>query len=142
MTYWLRFALFSFAVTQAASEWKTRNHALRKILYTTNSKQSQAGFWRVLGWYISDRCLPDMVSCFPAAPLCARFRPHPIERVCPPITRRREDAAVGPNRCPGVRGFRPLPLFDDLRVCLVYDFAHFRERLPAPVPEFLDLLVD
>ena len=36
----------------------------------------------------------------------------------------------------------PLPLFDDLRVCLVYDFAHFRERLPAPVPKFLDLLVD
>ena len=36
----------------------------------------------------------------------------------------------------------PLPFFDDLRVCLVYDFAHFRERLPAPVPKFLDLLVD
>ena len=36
----------------------------------------------------------------------------------------------------------PLPLFDDLRVCLVYDFAHFREHLPAPVPKFLDLLVD
>jgi len=36
----------------------------------------------------------------------------------------------------------PLTLFDDLRVCLVYDFAHFRERLPAPVPKFLDLLVD
>src|SRR5467141_2141507 len=31
----------------------------------------------------------------------------------------------------------PLPFLDYLRVCLVYDFAHFRERLPAPVPEFL-----
>jgi len=48
-----------------------------------------------------------------------------------------DDAAVGPDRSP-----HPLPLFDDLRVCLVYDFAHFRERLPAPVPKFLDLLVD
>ncbi len=24
----------------------------------------------------------------------------------------------------------------------MYDFAHFRERLPAPVPKFLDLLVE
>ena len=36
----------------------------------------------------------------------------------------------------------PLPLFDDLRVGLVYDLAHFRERLPAPVSKFLDPLVD
>ena len=50
---------------------------------------------------------------------------------------RADDAAVGPARIPA-----PLPLFDDLRVCLVYDFAHFRERLPAPVPKFLDFLVD
>jgi len=47
------------------------------------------------------------------------------------------DAAVGPDGSP-----HPLPLFEDLRVCLVYDFTHFRERLPAPVPKFLDLLVD
>ena len=39
-------------------------------------------------------------------------------------------------------GLGPLPLFDNFRVCLVYDSAHFRERLPAPVPKFLDLLVD
>jgi hypothetical protein len=36
----------------------------------------------------------------------------------------------------------PLPLLDDLRVRLVDDCAHFREHLPAPVPKFLDLLVD
>jgi hypothetical protein len=42
----------------------------------------------------------------------------------------------------------PLSLFDDLRVCLVYDFANYRERLPAPVPtarlagKFPDLLAD
>jgi hypothetical protein len=30
-----------------------------------------------------------------------------------------------------------LPLFDDLTVGLVYDLAHFRDRLPAPVAEFL-----
>src|SRR5438876_5804914 len=36
----------------------------------------------------------------------------------------------------------PLPLFEDLRVCLVYDFADFRKRLAASVLKFLDLLVD
>src|SRR5262245_8732734 len=36
---------------------------------------------------------------------------------------------------PGFDGFHPFPLFGDLRVCLVYDFAHFRERLPAPAPQ-------
>src|SRR3989475_4185169 len=50
---------------------------------------------------------------------------------------RADDAAVEPDGSP-----HPLPLFEDLRVCLVYDFAHFRERLPAPVPKFLDSLVD
>src|SRR5262245_8999140 len=50
---------------------------------------------------------------------------------------RADEAAVGPDGSP-----HPLPLFDDLRVCLVYDCAHFRERLPAPVPKFLDLLID
>jgi hypothetical protein len=48
-----------------------------------------------------------------------------------------DDAAVGPDGSP-----HPLPLFDDLRVCLVDDLARFRERLPAPVPKLLDLLVD
>src|SRR5260370_14602451 len=50
---------------------------------------------------------------------------------------RADDAAMGPDGSP-----HPLPLFGDLRVCFVYDSAHFRERLPAPVPKFLDLLVD
>ena len=36
----------------------------------------------------------------------------------------------------------PLPLFDDLWIGLGYDFAHSREHLPAPVPKFLDSLVD
>jgi hypothetical protein len=34
-------------------------------------------------------------------------------------------------------GAPPFPLVEDLRVCLVYDFAHFRERLPAPAPSSL-----
>src|SRR5262249_8399760 len=55
---------------------------------------------------------------------------------------RADDAAVRPDRCAGIRGFRPLPLLDDLRICLVDDRAHFRERLPAPVPESLDPLID
>src|SRR5262249_7726796 len=50
---------------------------------------------------------------------------------------RADDAAVGPDGSP-----HPLPLFDDLRVSLVYDLAHFREHLAAPVPKFLDLVVD
>ena len=36
----------------------------------------------------------------------------------------------------------PFSPFDDLRVGLVYDFAHFGERLPAPVRQFRDPLVD
>src|SRR5712691_2610893 len=52
---------------------------------------------------------------------------------------RADDAAVGPDGSPRRCPLDPLPLFDDLRVCLVYDSAHFRERLPAPVPKFLDL---
>src|SRR5579864_2598428 len=36
----------------------------------------------------------------------------------------------------------PLPFFKYLRVCLVYDFAYFREHLPAPVSKLFDLLVD
>jgi len=67
-------------------------------------------------------------------------RPVPVESASAFVLvrlSRADDAAVGPDGSP-----HPLPLFDDLRVCLVYDFAHFRERLPAPVPKFLDLLVD
>ena len=52
-----------------------------------------------------------------------------------------DDAAVGPHRRAGIRRFHPLPLLDDLRVCRVDDFTHSRERLPSPVPKFLDLLV-
>ncbi|GAC1365133.1 MAG: hypothetical protein NVSMB3_13690 [Acidobacteriaceae bacterium] len=53
---------------------------------------------------------------------------------------RADDAAVGPDGSSS-----PLPLFDDLRVGLVDDFAHFRESFSAPVPELqesVDLLVD
>ncbi len=55
---------------------------------------------------------------------------------------RADDAAVGPDRSPRRCRLGPLPLFDDPRLCLVDDGAHFRERLPAPVPKFFDLLVD
>src|SRR5437899_2233289 len=49
---------------------------------------------------------------------------------------------MGPDRCSGIRGLHPLPLLDDLRIGLVYDSAHPREHLPAPVPKFFDLLID
>src|SRR5882762_9129782 len=51
---------------------------------------------------------------------------------------RADDAAVRPDGSPRGRLFPPLPLFDDLRVCVVDDCAHSREHLPAPVPKFLD----
>src|SRR5215470_316855 len=44
---------------------------------------------------------------------------------------------MGPDGSPP-----PLALFDNLRVGLVYDLAHFREGLPAPVAELFDLRVD
>src|ERR1700722_4399383 len=40
------------------------------------------------------------------------------------------------------RTTHPLPFLNDLGIRLVYDFAHFREGLSAPVPQFLDLRVD
>ena len=50
---------------------------------------------------------------------------------------RANDPAMGPDGSPP-----PLPLFNDLRVCLVYNFAHFRERLPPPVSKFRNLHID
>jgi site-specific DNA recombinase len=50
---------------------------------------------------------------------------------------RAHDAAVGEDG-----SSPPLHLFDDLRVCLMDDFAHSRERLPTPVSKFLDPFVD
>jgi hypothetical protein len=52
-----------------------------------------------------------------------------------------DDAVMGKDGSPRRCRPDPLPLFDDLRVCLVDDFAHSRERLPAPVRKFLDPLV-
>src|SRR5262245_49895810 len=46
------------------------------------------------------------------------------------------DAGVRPDRSP------PLPLLDDLRISRADQRAHLRERLPAPVLESPDLLVD
>src|SRR6267378_542023 len=42
---------------------------------------------------------------------------------------RAEDAVVGPDR-----GAHPLPLLDDVRVCLLDELAHPAEGFPAPVP--------
>src|SRR5207245_2260694 len=44
---------------------------------------------------------------------------------------RADDAAVGPDRRSWIRGFHPLPLLDDLRVCIVADCAHLLEPLPS-----------
>src|SRR5256714_6717587 len=53
-----------------------------------------------------------------------------------------DDAVVRPNRSAGFRWFDPLPLLDDLRVCLLDQRAHSAEGLPAPVPEFGDSFRD
>jgi len=55
---------------------------------------------------------------------------------------RADDAAVGPDRNARRCRLGPLPLFDDLRVGRMDDFANSGEHLPAPVPEFLDLRID
>jgi hypothetical protein len=50
---------------------------------------------------------------------------------------RADDAVAGEDGSP-----HELPLFDDLRVCLVDDCAEFREHFPAPVAKFVDPCVD
>src|SRR5216684_4217060 len=47
-----------------------------------------------------------------------------------------DDAVVGPNRV------APLPLLDDVRVCLLDELAHAAEGFAAPVPQFGDSLRD
>src|SRR5439155_1457719 len=51
-------------------------------------------------------------------------------------------AVVGPDRSSRARGFRPFPLFDDLRISLLDELAHPAQGLPAPVPELGDSVVD
>src|SRR5206468_11653142 len=55
---------------------------------------------------------------------------------------RADDAAMRPDGNPWRCRLRPLPFFDDLRVRLVNDVAHFGERLPAPVSKFFDSVID
>src|SRR5205814_4124686 len=53
-----------------------------------------------------------------------------------------DDAVVRPDRCAGIGGFDPLPLLDDIRVCLLHELAHSAQGLPAPVSELGDSLRD
>src|ERR1700685_3077566 len=55
---------------------------------------------------------------------------------------RTDDAGMREDRSSRRGRFYPLPFFDDLRVRFVYDLAHFRQRLPAPVSKVFDLLVN
>src|SRR5580700_10001792 len=48
-----------------------------------------------------------------------------------------DDAVVRPNR-----SAPPLPLLDDVRICLLDELAHSAEGFPAPVPEFGDSFRD
>src|SRR5581483_1152182 len=54
---------------------------------------------------------------------------------------RAHDAATGKDGNSRRRRLNPFPLFDDLRICGVYDFTHPGERLPAPVRQVLDLFI-
>src|SRR5262249_53451096 len=49
---------------------------------------------------------------------------------------------VGPHGRSRARGFRPLPLLDDLRVCFLDDSSHLAELVAAPVAQLADPLVD
>src|SRR5213596_2977487 len=53
-----------------------------------------------------------------------------------------DDAVVRPNRGAGFGWFDPLPLLEDVRVCLLDERAHSAEGLRAPVPEFGDSFRD
>src|SRR5580765_3336518 len=53
-----------------------------------------------------------------------------------------DDAVVRPHRSAGFGWFDPLPLLDDVRVCVLDERAHSAEGLPPPVPEFGDSFRD
>src|SRR5216684_8073075 len=53
-----------------------------------------------------------------------------------------DHAVVRPNRGAGFDWFDPLPLFDDVRVCLLDERAHSAEGFPAPAPELGDSFRD
>jgi hypothetical protein len=48
-----------------------------------------------------------------------------------------DDAIVRPHR-----SAPPLPFFDDVRICILDELAHFAEGLPAPVPKLGDSFRD
>ena len=45
-------------------------------------------------------------------------------------------AVVGPDWSSRIRWLHPLPLFDDIRVCLFDEFAHPAQGFAAPISEF------
>src|SRR2546423_3804354 len=53
-----------------------------------------------------------------------------------------DDAVVRPNRGAGFGWFHPLPLLDDVRVCILDELAHSAEGFRAPVPELGDSFRD
>src|SRR4051794_747077 len=53
-----------------------------------------------------------------------------------------DDAVVGPDRDPRIRGLPPLPLLDHVGVGLLDQRAHPRERVASPVAQLLDTCVD
>src|SRR4026207_2205867 len=53
-----------------------------------------------------------------------------------------DDAVVRPNRCTGAGCFDPLPLLDNVRVCILDKLAHSAERFTPPVPELGDSVRD
>src|SRR5437870_394518 len=53
-----------------------------------------------------------------------------------------DDAVMRPNRSGRTLRFHPLPLLDDVRVCLLDELAHSAESFPAPVPELGDSFRD
>src|SRR5262249_5762783 len=55
---------------------------------------------------------------------------------------RAHDALVRPDGNARRCRLRPLPLLEDVGVCLMNEGAYLREHLPAPVAKLLDLQVD
>src|SRR5919197_1425422 len=53
-----------------------------------------------------------------------------------------DPAVVRPDRRARAGGLRPLPLFDDVRVCFLDEAPHLAQRLAAPVVQLGDSRVD
>jgi len=148
----------AFTNADPAGPWQA--FVMRHVVRAVNDGDltSFVGGLRGEAWMLADACTKFQVGLIERAVLRDReafitalldVDPAVLRRRVPPLSQAIEFAftyaktRLLPTLLRIWRGrLDPLPLFDNLRVCLVYDVAHLRERLPAPVTKFPDPLVD